>query len=330
MMIPPNSILAFFFATCLLNPTLGIAGDDKFAVSEAIKAQAEANNMAFGDIHEAFTGTDLEKDDEITLLAVLEEGGIKRESLINLRWTGELKNDRAKVVKRFASTGHIFEYESDRYVARALTVGTIGKRLKQEGQAEVSLEFLQMGFFDVAKFYYELEVKRANDPSLPEFWFYTNRSTPVDSGTINAQEQLMEQLSVGESFLRTLAASGVSSDSLLDTLNNTDGISDILWSVAKRPSAFSMLRGGIKTSERMGGTVSKLDPLDFGLPPGLECYRYPIELSINGKKAVNLELLVAKADGPIRQTAGVFGLEAYPPDGTGKRLSIRIIGAESN
>jgi hypothetical protein len=197
------------------------------------------------------------------------------------------------------------------------------------GTAKLATEFLRMGFHDAAHFEVEQRRQRSEDPSLPQFSFFTNRSNPVDKETVRRQTAVMEVLSIEESTLRMLAGRGVATDAFINVLNEIPGLSDVMWEIARKPSRLSLLRGGIRTSDRQYAAIRAVAPEPWGLPPGTSCYSYPFILSINGDETVRLVLLVTTPSGPIQQTAGVFAVLAKPIGPSEKSLLIRLVGVQA-
>ncbi len=300
-------------------------------VSSSLADVALAASFVLGDTTSATGDSGLLEGDELVFLAVLQDGTRSRHYLFRTIWRGESERERSKSVKRHASTGHVFEYTSP---LGLLEVSTLGPISAEEGRlgspqtatAKVPTEFLRMGFHEAASFELEQRRQRAEDPSLPHLSFFTNRSNPVDKETVRRQAAEAEALSIDEPTLRMLAARGVATDAFIQILNEMPGLSEVMWEIARKPSRLSLLRGGIRTSDRRYGDIQAIDPEPWGLAPGTPCYSYPFILSINGNEAVRLVLLVTEPSGPIQQSAGVFALLAKPIETSDKSLLIHLIG----
>lgn len=288
-------------------------------------------SFALGNTASATDAGELRPGDELVFAAVLRDGGDARQYLVRMIWRGEAERERSKTVKRHASTGHVFEYASPLGLTEVSTAGPVSSGEDRptavvSATVKLATEFLRMGFHDPAQFEVEQRRRRSENPGLPHLPFFTNRSNPVDQETVRRHAAVAETLSIDQTTLRMLAGRGVATDAFINILNQIPVLSDVMWEIAKKPSRFSLLLGGIKTSDRGYGEARAVDPEPWGLATDASCHSFPFILSINGDEAVRLVLLATEPSGPIRQSAGVFALLAAPVEPNGKSLLIRLVG----
>jgi hypothetical protein len=118
--------------------------------------------------------------------------------------------------------------------------------------------------------------------------------------------------------------------SYFEVIQNTPGLSDILFDILDLPSAWSMIRnGGIKDVEfhfererveeaKGGGWVVH----DFG-----PAYHLPFVIKLNTRPALNLTFVVTSPNPPLLACAGVVGLLAEKPGQTQNYLTLRVLSA---
>lgn len=304
-------------------------------VTSVLLEKAKSEKLILGNMDLATQPGELTVGDALTFHAVLSVDNHSKEWLIGIVWQGKTSSDKHDTVKRFASTGDVFKFVSGKGQIRVTTLGPVNpgetgvKRVSKK--VWVKTEFLRLGFYEAADLRFTLNLNREAKPDLPRFWFFTNRSKPVDQHTVAKQQDLMRELAIDRKQLRAVSGQGVALDSFVNLMADTPGIKEILWSIAKKPSWFSMLTQGIRTSDRIAGNITTVNPKNWGLSENASCYLYPLVFSTNGKESLNVVLFITRPEGPIQQSAGTFGLVAYPTANAEKRkLTIKLVGVKSN
>ena len=298
----------------------------------ALRQQLEAEHYA-SNLDSLLAGSDaFAPGDELVFLAELREGAARSQWLIRLEWISD-EGSKGKTVKRFASTGEVFAFSTDKGVMRVTTIGPVAPDASDQPASvtdtiEVEKDFLRLGFHEVTALWAEMDRRRAENPELPKFWFYTNRTKPVDDATVAQQKTIMEAYGVTYDRRRALSGFGVAFDAFFTQLNHTPGVSDILWAIAQRPSLFSLVRG-LRTDVSNYESDLAVDPAAWGLPAGAACLTNALLVKLNGRPGIRLDLFVLPPRGVLRASAGVVGLIARPGEGTDdKVLVVRLVGAK--
>ena len=103
---------------------------------------------------------------------------------------------------------------------------------------------------------------------------------------------------------------------------------DILWRVADKPSAWSIIKhgGSVGIGIDTNGNPTVVDPANWALPEFAH-YRFPIVIGLNEKPALRCTLVVTSPRPPLLTCAGIVGISAEPAENSNKRLEICIIAA---
>jgi hypothetical protein len=270
--------------------------------------------------------------DELVFLAELRTRTARSQWLVRLEWISD-EGAKGRSVRRFARTGDVFEYSTDKGIMRVTTTGPVelnatGKPASVSEVIEVERDFLLLGFHECSGLWEEMDRRRAQDPALPKFWFYTTGSKAVDPQTVARQKAIMAAYRVTPGQLRALGGFGVAFDAFFGQMNRTPGVSEILWGIAEKPSVFSLLRG-LRTDVSNYVSDIAVEPSAWGLPPGGSCLTTSLQVMLNGKPAIRVDLFVLPARGVMLASAGVVGFIARPGESDGdKTLVVRRVGAK--
>lgn len=145
------------------------------------------------------------------------------------------------------------------------------------------------------------------------------------------QEQAAATVVISETEDRATAGALLALTSFFGTAINTPGLNEALRRVTDIPW-FSLLgRLGRAPEINIGYyyPVRPLPPADWGLPADTEVYSTPFIVSLNGKSALNCQIAVIAPRPPFLTSAGIVGIAAQRPDGTGPHLSIRLLAARN-
>ena len=275
-----------------------------------------------------------EDGDKIAFLVDYFNGRESEQSILGLTWAGLDASEKPVKIKRYCSSGDVFEITSGKAKMRSQLIGSLGDRSEPtfetiDDEISIMTASLAAGFDTFARLGLKLKEKKINDPSLPRFWFYTRNSPPVEKDVAKAQQALFDQYGVTFSEMTGSISFGFAFEEYLGIFNDTHGVSEILWQVAEKPSLFSLMTKGLSVNahtKSMG--IVEVDPKIWGLSEGQECYRIPYVLNLNGKDALNVTMFVTTPEIPLAQAAGVVGLIATPVNReSNKTVTIRIVGS---
>jgi len=294
---------------------------------------AGAYGFPVGNLQNLLNRDTIKIGDELTFLVEMyDDSGVKIWLVSNI-WQGNVTGSKNNITRRYASTGDVFEFSSQEAKIEISILGPFNSETPKllKAPANVGKDYLKLGFFELAQLEYNLQQKKLKDPDLPEFWFYTNRSNPVEKNIVDQQKLLMKKLSINKDRLRAISGFGLAFDAFVNLINDTPGISEILWDIAEKPSWFSILTKGISTSNTTIGNITAVNPEIWQLPDNVNGYYHPLSFKINDEESLLLGLYVTKPYGILQLSAGIFGLIAKPVDTSiNKKLIVRLIGAKFN
>lgn len=113
---------------------------------------------------------------------------------------------------------------------------------------------------------------------------------------------------------------------LFDVIQNDEMLSDVLWQIARKPSAWSVVtRGGVAV--KIETSPNRAVPLE-GRPgsPGT-VYRLPIVISANDEPALLVVADVTEPHSPWNLAAGLVAISAQRPGEPDVRLHARLLAA---
>jgi hypothetical protein len=123
-------------------------------------------------------------------------------------------------------------------------------------------------------------------------------------------------LGLNSDDLRAAAGTVPSFSAYFAIIQSTEGLSDILYNLIEKPSMLSVILHGLDVNFilRSAG-VTRIDGSAWGLPASTCCYRIPVQMNLNGKPAMSLDLVVTDpANSGLANVAGVVGFVAMRPD----------------
>lgn len=117
-----------------------------------------------------------------------------------------------------------------------------------------------------------------------------------------------------------------------ETIEMTPGLRDILWEIAEKPSAWSIVRRGgrIDTMIDVRETPVRVDSGPWPSVTATGVFRMPLRLLLNGQPTLRCALMVTAPRPPLLTCAGIIGIEAGPPEGSTKHLSVRLVASRRN
>lgn len=103
-------------------------------------------------------------------------------------------------------------------------------------------------------------------------------------------------------------------------------VEGLMARMVERPPLLSILANrGVSMSVQL----APREAVEVSPPPGVvgPVYRVPVRVEMNGRKALDCELLLATADPPFGACNGVLGLEAAHPRFVERRVRVRLLAA---
>ena len=114
-----------------------------------------------------------------------------------------------------------------------------------------------------------------------------------------------------------------------EATEKTPGLRDILWEIAEKPSVWSIIRRGGRVDMQfdLKETPTLVDAGQWHSATAAGVFRMPLRLLLNDRPALRCGLIVTAPQPPLLTCAGIIGIEADPPEGSAKHLSIRLIAS---
>ncbi len=109
----------------------------------------------------------------------------------------------------------------------------------------------------------------------------------------------------------------------------------LLWQLIERPSLISIaLSGGVSLGLSLDPKRAELvgdEERLAGAGPGLTgpVYRVPLHVEVNGSKALECEVLLARAVPPLGPGNGLLAIDAVNPRDAHKRITVRLLAART-
>ena len=114
-----------------------------------------------------------------------------------------------------------------------------------------------------------------------------------------------------------------------EAVEKTPGLRDILWDIVEKPSVWSILRRGgrVDTGIDFKETPSLIEARAEKPATAGDVFRMPLKLALNDQPALRCALIVTAPRPPLLTCAGIIGIDADPPEGSAKHLTIRLVAS---
>ncbi len=289
---------------------------------------------------------DLAAGDEISVHIAYSENRKLRHWLLNLEWLGNTENidpDAAASVVLYASTGDVFEFDSE--IAEMVTriVGPYeqnGRRAKlhddiKDQNTQVPLDYLTVGFDNLGQLTTTLREQGFFEKGATNLGLGI-RGRPYPESVIEKSSATAREMGVLPIHIKSFAGFGLSMQTFFRILSQMPVLEDLVRDMVGFRTMLSIL-GGQAMNLMQGGPVLNFANQSqgviaynaefWGLEPDMPCYRIPVILNINGNPTLWITLYVTTPRAPFKITAGVVGLVATPPKADAdKRLIARVVG----
>jgi len=247
-----------------------------------------------------------------------------------------------KEVRMHVSTGHAYSYDGQNAAIAIRCLGpylvdadeaTAAVRAKDlQAGALVNSTFLGLGLDESCRMSLRMEeasrlVAQREHRSVN--FTLSAGATPFPRVTAAGELRTKEAFIPTESEERAFAGSFLALVGFVEVGMRTPGLNEVLFSVTDIPwlSLVSHIAQLPQINIAYRAPVRQLVPEDWGLPTGTPLYAQPFVLEVNGKPALLCQIAVMSPRPPFRTSAGIVGIAAQRPDGTGAQLSIRLLAA---
>jgi hypothetical protein len=301
-------------------------------------AAAEATRIPLDRIDPQIQTDRLEPGDSITgLITMFEKGGRRTQWLVYLEVvapdTKESPQKPPPPMVLYSSFGGTQTCVSVPAFAVVRTLGPFvesakrgkpGKAPEKTARFTLNKGFLGLGLHQAAAAFRSLE-----QGSIRGTW--TVRHKPFSEAEVAKGRELAARLRITPDQERALIGAIPALLSYFEVVQNTPGLSDILYEVVDLPSAWSLVRNtGIKSvGLRFEKGVGESSAASWQLPESSLIYHFPMVLELNEQPALNLRFVVTSPNPPLLACAGVIGMLAEHPVNNEKYLTLRILSART-
>ncbi len=288
----------------------------------AVIAYASAHRISLDGIDGADSSGNGRTGDSITVLATFQSGLTREQWLTELHIATPTSKESADnppqtVTFKSPTSGRTFQYATGTKLA--IDIRTVGPFVdgqitpvtEKQGRAFIGPDLLGLGLdrtcrTTVRQIAEKASATRANGSPNAE-------QDPVVSSDAEEKEAYGAAYSLAE-FLKVV----LSSPELVD----------ILWRIADKPSAWSVIRNGgsVAVGINSDEDPAAVDSARWALP-GYTLFRFPVVIRLNQKPALRCALIVTSPRPPLLTCAGIVGIAAEPAENSEKRLEIRVVAA---
>ena len=303
----------------------------------SLVAAAQANHIPLEGIDPRTKSDTLEPGDSVTALMTQSlKGERTRQWLIYLKVVAPTASEQAAKppdpMVLYTSFGNKLQFESaPAYVAMRVLgpfveAGGRKKPPKVEDKStrfSVNKGFLGLGLDRGAAVDYRIH--HVKDVTL--HGSFQMSGSPFNADQIARGRKLVEAYHITPDEERAWAGSIPALLSYFEILQETPGLSDVVFKVVELPSIWSLLRhGGISAgidfrSERIEPARSAVCPVSS------PAYFLPMGLAINNRPALEVTLLVTEPEPPLLACGGIVGLVAENPKEPHTYVALRVISA---
>jgi hypothetical protein len=152
---------------------------------------------------------------------------------------------------------------------------------------------------------------------------------PADT-TAKENQKLAALLHVTPQEERALAAGGPALMSYFNAVGETPDLEGMMWKVISLPSVWSIVKHrGVSAS--LDFDTDNIRPLSlpsgWNLPGHGPAYAMPLGVTLNGKPALYVTLMVTSPSPSLVACGGIVGFVAQNPDDNENYLTLRVISA---
>lgn len=328
-----------------MSPTKPLVPDFEFAPPlEVVKVAAATHGLALERIDPAIDAEpSLQPGDRVTALVSLRRGQELTQWLIEA--TGVELNATEKAKPPLPSRTFYSNAGTEIVLGgtrAALALRVLGpfertaagredgqKSTEQKNRVMVNADFLSLGLNRGCEAVLAVNAAKRKDPSLqPLPW--TMRLKPFPAEEAEAGRKKALALGLTPERERATAGAVPALREFFHIISSTPGLQEILKGVIDVPWWTVIKRGGdapigLMPQFRYTEEISAESPLARGQAG--QVYTVPFLLSIGGKPALVGNLAVVNPQRPLLACAGIVGVAACAPDGTGPRVMLQLISA---
>lgn len=295
----------------------------------ALAAVARSHGIPLDGVDQFTEGAAVNPGDSVTALVTLVEKSCRTEWLLYVsadRQGPSATNKPSKMVMH-STTGRKFEFESTRVPVSVRTLGPYDasnqkRKLKPTDKtARVSLQqgYLALGLDNAAKAAMRLRKSKTKGGLA-----YGPR--PFGEKALARGRELTNNIHLTVEEERALGGAGPALESYFTIVQQTEGLSDILFKLVDLPSMWSIARNrGVAANFQFGNQEIRERQVAAGNPA---VYEIPVALELNGQVALHITLVATRPQPPLLACAGIMGLVAMRPGANDTCLAVQLLSAK--
>jgi len=295
----------------------------------ALAGVARSQGIPLDGVDQSSAGVVVNPGDSVTALVTLVEKSHRTEWLLYVNADGQgpsATNKPSKMVMH-STTGRKFEFESTRVPVSVRTLGPYDasnqkRKLKAADKtARVSLQqgYLALGLDNAAK-----AAMRLRESNTKGGLAYGPR--PFGEKALARGRELTNIIHLTVEEERALGGAGPALESYFTIVQQTEGLSDILFKLIDLPSMWSIARNkGVTANFQFGHKKIRERQVEAGSPA---VYEIPLALELNGQDALHITLVATRPQPPLLACAGIMGLVATRPGAKDTWLAVQLLSAK--
>ncbi len=295
----------------------------------ALAGVARSHGIPLEGVDQSSEGAVVNPGDSVTALVTLVEKSHRTEWLLYVsadRQNPSATNKPSRMVMH-STTGRKFEFESTRVPVSVRTLGPYDasnqthKLKPTDKTARVSLQqgYLALGLDNAAKAAMRLRKSKTKGGLA-----YGPRSFGEKALARGRELTNVIHLTVEEE--RALGGAGPALESYFTIVQQTEGLSDILFKLVDLPSMWSIARNrGVSANFQFGNKPIRERKVVAGNPA---VYEMPVALELNGQDALHITLVATRPQPPLLACAGITGLVAARPGAKDTYLTVQLLSAK--
>ena len=294
----------------------------------ALAGVARSHGIPLEGVDQFSEGVVVNPGDSVTALITLVEKSRRTEWLLylNANLQAPSTNKPSKMVIH-STTGRKFEFESTRVPVLVRTLGPYDasnqkRKLKAADKtARVSLQqgYLALGLDNAAK-----AAMRLRESKTRGGLAYGPR--PFGEKALARGRELTNIIHLTVEEERALGGAGPALESYFTIVQQTEGLSDILFKLIDLPSMWSIARNkGVTANFQFGHKKIRERQVEAGGPA---VYEIPLALELNGQDALHITLVATRPQPPLLACAGIMGLVATRPGAKDTWLAVQLLSAK--
>jgi len=295
----------------------------------ALAGIARSHGIPLAGVDSFSEGAVVNPGDSVTALVTLVEKSRRTEWLlyVNANDQAAANTNKPSKMVMHSTTGRKFEFASTRVPVAVRTLGPYDasdqkRKLKpMDKTAHVSLQqgYLALGLDNAAK-----AAMRLRESKTRGGLAYGPR--PFGEKALARGRELTNIIHLTAEEERALGGAGPALESYFTIVQQTEGLSDILFKLVDLPSIWSIARNkGVTANFHFGSKEIRERQVAPGSPAA---YEIPLSLELNGQVALHITLAATRPQPPLLACAGITGLVATRPGAKDTYLAVQLISAK--